>query len=482
MLKQSQQKAYDKIYNFFQSNESIFYLVGYAGTGKTHLITQIINNLLHEQENSLFISTTLTHKALSVIRSSFQKLGYKISCNDENDNMIINDKNILQFTTLHKLLGYVASYDDNGNKEFVPSNKVPESLKLTNLKYIFIDECSMISSDMVDSILNIPNINKSVKIIVIGDPAQLNPVNEIDSKIFDVIPDDYEHFHALKKVLRTNNIDIANICKIIRRWTDENLLMMLKNYQCYNNKVLIHIDNDWLTSYQNHLSNDVVPLILTWTNKKCQDYNNQLRTLIHKKNNLNELEIGDYLIFNDFYKAVDGIKIYTSTQVKIEKIFDIETSKGMWSNTYGGEYGDLVASFINTLNQNHKYTYQYRTLVVRILNSKDSCLINVLLEKEKTKHYKNCENIRKSIITFCNMVKTKKISLFLWGEFYRMYIDMYADVTFSFSLTTHKAQASSYNIVYVDVSDIMKNKNKKEMKRCLYTASSRPSEELHFIF
>ena len=89
MLKASQQKAYDKIINFFDSNDSIFYLLGYAGAGKTHLITYLINNLLNTSENSFMISSTLTHKALNVCRSSFQKLGYKISMSDENENMII---------------------------------------------------------------------------------------------------------------------------------------------------------------------------------------------------------------------------------------------------------------------------------------------------------------------------------------------------------------------------------------------------------
>lgn len=486
MLKASQQKAYEKIYNFFESKENIFYLLGYAGAGKTHLITSIIDNLLKNRENCFMISTTITHKALSVIRTTFQRLGYKISCNDEVDNMIINKSNILLFKTLHSLLGYIPTYNDYGDKEFVKNNKIPDILKLDNLEYIFIDECSMISQEMVDSILDIPKINKNVKIIIIGDPAQLNPVNEENSKMFEIIPDDYEHYFALKKILRTNSVDIACICKIIRKLKNENLLDLLNNFMNdYDvEKVFIHKTNDWITSYQNHLKNDVVPLILTWTNKQCSEYNTMLRSLIHKKTNLDELEKGDYLIFNDFYTCIDGNKLYTSTQVKIEEIYEIQKSKASWSNTYNGDYADLVASFINTLNQNHKYKYFYRCLKVKVLNSEKEtyCMINVLLEKEKYKHYKNCENIRKSIITFCNMIKNKKVSQYLWTEFYRLYINMYADITFSYSLTTHKSQASSYNIVYVDVKDIMKNRNNKEMKRCLYTACSRASNELHFIF
>ncbi len=486
MLKPTQQKANDKIYKFFESNDNIFYLLGYAGAGKTHLITSIIDNLLKIKKNTFMISTTITHKALSVIRASFQKIGYKISCNDEVDNMIINKNNILLFKTLHSLLGYGINYDDYGNKEFVKSDKIPEMIQLECLEYIFIDECSMIPKDMVDAILNIPKINPNVKIIIIGDPAQLNPVKEENSKMFEIIPDDYEHFHALKKILRTESADIAYVCKLIRKLKNENLFDLLTQYMNdYEiKKVFIHKGNDWIESYQTHLKNDVVPLILTWTNKQCLEYNDTLRTLIHKKTNLDELEIGDFLIFNDFYTSIGGIKLYTSTQVKIEQIFEIQKSKALWANTYGGEYADLVASFINTLNQNHKYIYSYRCLKVKVLNADKETftMINVLLEKEKFKHYKNCENIRKSIITFCNMIKNKKVSQYLWTEFYRLYINMYADTTFSYSLTTHKSQASTYNVIYVDVNDIMKNRNYKEMKRCLYTSTTRGKDELHFIF
>ena len=51
------------------------------------------------------------------------------------------------------------------------------------------------------------------------------------------------------------------------------------------------------TDNKQHLSN----IILTWTNKQTDEYNDIIRKTLYKKAKLNKFEIGDILILTDFY-------------------------------------------------------------------------------------------------------------------------------------------------------------------------------------
>lgn len=67
-------------------------------------------------------------------------------------------------------------------------------------------------------------------------------------------------------------------------------------------------------------------------------------------------------------------------------------------------------------------------------------------------------------------------------NWYNIYIKPFAKVSYGGSITSHKSQASTYCNVFVDLDDIYdNNKNIDEMKRCLYTAMTRASSEIHII-
>ena len=95
-------------------------------------------------------------------------------------------------------------------------------------------------------------------------------------------------------------------------------------------KILRTVGED--TGYNNSI-------ILTWTNRKCNEYNGYVRKTIFNKENLDYYEVGEILILNDFHRIIDEdtdntkennekdasdekkyINFYTSEQIKIVKI------------------------------------------------------------------------------------------------------------------------------------------------------------------
>src|SRR6056297_2758543 len=141
-LSNKQKLSVQKINEFIENDKDFkeFYLLGYAGTGKTFLISYIMNKLLKSNIISDIYVCAPTHKALNVIESYF-----KSNLKNLNDN----ESTKIKFITIHKLLEFkpVIS-NDNGIKIF-KSDKESKFLKQAENKLIIIDECSMISLDMV---------------------------------------------------------------------------------------------------------------------------------------------------------------------------------------------------------------------------------------------------------------------------------------------------------------------------------------------
>ena len=98
------------------------------------------------------------------------------------------------------------------------------------------------------------------------------------------------------------------------------------------------------------------------------------------------------------------------------------------------------------------------------------------------------EKITKKIKNFRNKLKKGKCSCYdglleeIWSYFYENLIDIFADISYGYCITTHKSQGSTFKYIFVDMNDIiLKNTNREESYRCLYTAITRTSEKISIL-
>lgn len=68
----------------------------------------------------------------------------------------------------------------------------------------------------------------------------------------------------------------------------------------------------------------------------------------------------------------------------------------------------------------------------------------------------------------------------LWKKFWE-HKDLFHEVKYAYALTTHRAQGSTYENVWIDTGDILLNRNRLEAFQCLYTACSRPTTRLYLM-
>ena len=157
-----------------------------------------------------------------------------------------------------------------------------------------------------------------------------------------------------------------------------------------------------------------------------------------------------------------------------------------------------ITKTINTINKKTKRTYHVWKLHVHKLTeiivkdiipeiyqmyvimdkSKD------ILTKEKDFTSNKIRELRKYYTIFCkDQMNTidKEIIRPLWRSYNETFVDPFAKVNYSYSISVHKSQSSTYYNVFIDCEYILKNRNQLEAKRCMYTAITRAANEIHLL-
>lgn len=158
-----QAEALNQMNDFIHSNETSMTLSGYAGTGKTSLMEIIAQKMRREHKPVTFSATT--NKAAAVLKARVSKAGFDAQ-------------------TLNKVFGINVEVDTT--KAYNARNLVT-ALREADIfpgTTVIIDEASMINEENY-RILNKIARDNGLKIIYVGDKAQLAPVNETQvSKVF----------------------------------------------------------------------------------------------------------------------------------------------------------------------------------------------------------------------------------------------------------------------------------------------------------
>lgn len=253
--------ALNEMDRFMKSNETSMTLSGYAGTGKTSLMEIIAKKGIKQHHPVVFCATT--NKAAAVLNERVSKAGFKAS-------------------TLNKVFGISVEVDSNSNtynaRNLVNVLRDADIMPGTT---VIIDEASMINEENYDILNNIAKQN-SLKIIYVGDSAQLAPVNE--DKISKVFRNGEGKVITLTQVERTDDNAILKEATELRNGNPlsgvssfndkgEGVAYISPNHQDEINNVVAH--------YVKGLKQDPNYFrILAFTNKAVSSYNNQVRELL----------------------------------------------------------------------------------------------------------------------------------------------------------------------------------------------------------
>lgn len=252
--------ALNEMDRFMKSNETSMTLSGYAGTGKTSLMEMIAKKGKKQHRPVMFCATT--NKAAAVLNDRVSKAGFKAS-------------------TLNKVFGINVEVDSNKTYNARNLVNVLKDVDIMPGTTIIIDEASMINEENY-KILNDIAKKMGLKIIYVGDEAQLAPVNE--DKISKVFRNGEGKVIRLTQVERTDDNAILKEATAIRNGEP------LSKVSSFNSKGegVAYISpqhqeaiNEVIEKYVKGLKqNPNYFRILAYTNKAVTAYNNQVRELL----------------------------------------------------------------------------------------------------------------------------------------------------------------------------------------------------------
>ena len=252
--------ALNEMDRFMKSNETSMTLSGYAGTGKTSLMEMIAKKGQKQNRPVMFCATT--NKAAAVLNDRVSKAGFKAS-------------------TLNKVFGINVEVDSS--KAYNARNlvNVLKDVDIMPDTTIIIDEASMINEENY-KILNDIAKEHRLKIIYVGDEAQLAPVNE--DKISKVFRNGEGKVIRLTQVERTDDNAILKEATAIRNGEP---LSKVSSFNSKGEGVAYispqhqEVINEVIDKYVKGLKqNPNYFRILAYTNKAVTAYNNQVRELL----------------------------------------------------------------------------------------------------------------------------------------------------------------------------------------------------------
>jgi hypothetical protein len=254
------------------------------------------------------------------------------------------------------LLNYKNEFSGEGDRIFIKDNK---KSNIFNYDIVLVDECSMIPMQIIANIFQETRKSKNArdsellkleqppKILFVGDPAQLPPVNEKVSSIFATARNDFDikqlkYFlelsgdqwslvrmealiddiisqddYTLREVVRSSMNSVVNLSNHIRSWVLDLINIPTvgkfrgKGVNLYKYQKEGKTKTKWLQEYiDRHMKNKDTGsncIILTWTNRQSGEYNTYVRGVqFADKKVIRQFEAGDKLILNDFYKLPES--------------------------------------------------------------------------------------------------------------------------------------------------------------------------------
>tara|TARA_Y100000589_G_scaffold297795_1_gene305797 strand:- start:1275 stop:2687 length:1413 start_codon:yes stop_codon:yes gene_type:complete len=423
------------------STGSIFLLKGYAGTGKTTLISALVKSLSIIAKRSVLLAPT--GRAAKVISKFSNK----------------------KASTIHRKIYWIRS-GKNGNTYI----KIKENMH-TNSIFI-VDEASMIpeASDssfgnrsLLDDLIQYVYDGIGCKLILIGDTAQLPPVHLDISPALD---EDFLETTYLKNVISVTMKDVVRQSKqstVLLNATDLRNRIGVEDfsYPKFNvNNDVIRLDSG--EELQDHLEtaysvSDISnTIVLCRSNKRANIYNQQIRSRIRFQEN--EISVGDMLMVvrnNYFWLAEDSKAGFIANGDIVEVVRFKETI-----DRYGFRFARLTIQLVDYLDEKELDVI----VILDTLSSEAPSLTYDEYKKlynEVSLDYKGDKEMNKKIKKnpFFNALQIK----------------------FSYAITCHKSQGGQWDNVFVDLGYFKKEMLNKSYLRWLYTATTRASKKLYLI-
>jgi len=441
-----QKMAIEKISDFIfnRDERSVFILKGYAGTGKTNLISAFTKALPGIRWRSVLLAPT--GRAAKVLSAYSQRPAQ----------------------TIHKKI-FRKQLDANGSVHF----SLSENLHRNTL--FIVDEASMISADsggeslfnsLLENLFEYIYSGDNCKLILIGDTAQLPPVGSNESPALNR---DY-----LKSAFYLN-IFFYELKEVARQRLESGILLNATNLRNTIDSEEFIYPKLVCTSDVTQLSGEELEDTLNSCISNYGEDNVVIITRSNKRANL----------FNQSFR--NRIKLYEEDLCTGDKLMIVKNNY-FWLPENNGEAGFIangdMAEITRIINREELYGFHFCECMLKFVDYPNlpeqqvklltDCLYTdnpALTPEDQRKLYEAVlEDVRDEPIKGIRMSYLKK------SAYYNA-----LQVKFSYAITCHKSQGGQWPVVFIDQGFLKEENIDHGFIRWLYTAITRATEKIFLI-
>lgn len=429
------------------TTDELFVLKGFAGTGKTTLVSTLVAAL--PEINCKTVLLAPTGRAAKVISNYAHKPAF----------------------TIHKKIYFPKKIAGGGMQYTLQQNKHKNTL-------FIVDEASMISdvntdtkfsdgTSLLDDLISYIYSGQGCKLLLIGDTAQLPPVNLSISPALDL---DSLSLHYNKEVTHIELDEVMRqaeksgilhnataLREVLQTSFWDSFQFQLKPFKDIIRLVDGYDIQDAIQSaYSNYSIEDTAFLVRS--NKRANLYNQQIRSRILDKESL--LATGDYLMVvkNNYFwlqETDEAGFIANGDIIEVLELFSIK-------ELYGFTFASVKIRMVDYPNQRPIET----VLLLDTLNSETPSL-----------SYDDANRLYQEVLQDYQQetTKYKKFQKVKENEYFNA-----LQVKFSYAITCHKSQGGQWNTVFIE-QPYLPDGIDQDYIRWLYTAVTRAQDKLYLI-
>lgn len=444
---QQQEEAFVLLERFLlaENERDCFLLKGYAGTGKTTLISALVQVLSKFQWKSVLLAPT--GRAAKVMSTYSSK----------------------KATTIHKRI-YRKKQAMSPDMYFsLAQNSLEDTVFIVDEASMIADESSDYSGsgllqDLIDYVYN----EKRCKLILVGDTAQLPPVGAEESPALDPA------YLRLKYGLDVFSIELTevvrqeknsgilfqatNLREMIRKSQIANLKLITKGYQDVYHMTGERLVEGLAYAYDKYGMENT--LVVCRSNKSANAYNQNIRNRILYREE--ELTGGDYIMVvrNNYFWLSEPEKsgnfIANGDIAKIRKVKNI-------TEEHGFRFADVVLEFIDYPDE--------EPLECKVL-------LDTLYAETPSLSSADSKRLFEAVMADYSEIENKRLRMLALKKdpFYNA-----LQIKFAYAVTCHKAQGGQWDAVFIDQGYLTDDMLNVEFLRWLYTAITRSTRELFLV-
>jgi len=433
-----------------KNEPALFLLKGYAGTGKTSMVSAMVHILPQLRLRSVLLAPT--GRAAKVLTSYSRKKAH----------------------TIHRFIYWATTGSDGRINLVLQNNKHKNTIFIVDEASMIpdgttsLDSTSLFNRSLLEDLFNfVYNPQNNCKIILIGDTAQLPPVGlEISPALeeeylkasFGLYLDSYEITEVVRQSL-TSGI-LANATYLRRKLAADSYELPffgVRKYQDINKISGLELEDLLNQCYS--ASDQENTIVVTRSNKMANIYNQQIRVRILYQED--EIASGDFMMIvkNNYFWLPENSAAGFMANGDIIQLTRIRKIEEM----YGFRFADVSVRMVDYPDEPE----QDVKIILDTIMTESPALPqqdNNRLFNEVMKDYEDIPNRRKRL---------DKLKL-------NPYFNA-LQIKFAYAMTCHKTQGGQWENVFVDQGYIRDDMINKEYIRWMYTALTRASKNLFLV-